>query len=106
MKRNQLTPVIEANNIEDFIQLIIVAASLRRDARLNDFLREEADIARVTWAKTEPAFVRNILNLIRKADNPQAVILEGGTDADDPSGTVGVARGTRGSSASDIPRRF
>ena len=75
LKRNQLTPVIEANNIEDFIQLIIVAASLRRDARLNDFLREEADIARVTWAKTEPAFVRNILNLIRKADDPQAVIL-------------------------------
>ena len=33
-------------------------------------------------------------------------ILEGGTDADDPSGTVGVARGTRGSPASDIPRRF
>ena len=31
---------------------------------------------------------------------------EGGMDADDPSGTVGVARGTRGSSASDIPRRF
>ena len=31
---------------------------------------------------------------------------EGGTDADDPSGTVGVARGTRGSPASDIPRRF
>ena len=75
MKRNQLTPVIEANNIEDFIQLIIVAASLRRDARLNDFLREEADIARVTWAKTGPAFVRNILNMIRKADDPQAVIL-------------------------------
>ena len=29
--------------------------------------------------------------------------IEGGTDADDPSGTVGVARGTRGSPASDIP---
>ena len=36
----------------------------------------------------------------------QATFLEGGTDADDPSGTVGVARGTRGSPASDIPRRF
>ena len=75
MKRNQLLPAIAADNIEDFIQLIIVAASLRKDARLNAFLREEADIARVTWARTEPAFVRSILNKIRKADNPQAVIL-------------------------------
>ena len=32
--------------------------------------------------------------------------IEGGKDADDPSGTVGVARGTRGSSAGIIPRRF
>jgi hypothetical protein len=48
MKKKPI-PRIPANNIQDFLQLAVLVASERQNP--NEFLRTEANTARVTWAK-------------------------------------------------------
>lgn len=73
MKKKQ-TPKIPADNIQDFLQLAVLVASERPSP--NEFLRTEADTARVTRAKKQEPWIRQMLNMIIKASDPKTFILQ------------------------------
>ena len=73
MKKKPI-PKIPADNIQDFLQLAVFIASERPSP--NEFLRTEANTARVTWAKKQEPWIRQMLNMIIKASDPQAFILQ------------------------------
>jgi hypothetical protein len=72
--KNKPTPRIPATNIQDFLQLAVFIASERPNP--NDFLRREANVARITWAKKQEPWIRQMLNMIISASDPQAFILQ------------------------------
>ena len=73
MKKHPI-PRIPADNIQDFLQLAVFIASERQNP--SDFLRTEANTARVTWAKKQEPWIRQMLNMIISASDPQAFILQ------------------------------
>jgi hypothetical protein len=73
MKKKPI-PRIPANNIQDFLQLAVLVASERQNP--NEFLRTEANTARVTWAKKQEPWIRQMLNKIISASDPQTFILQ------------------------------
>jgi len=73
MKKKPI-PRIPADNIQDFLQLAVFIASERPSP--NDFLRREANVARITWAKKQEPWIRQMLNKIISASDPQTFILQ------------------------------
>lgn len=74
MKKKPI-PQIPADNIQDFLQIAVLVASERKD-NPNEFLRNEANTARITWAKKQEPWIRQMLNMIISASDPQAFILQ------------------------------
>ena len=74
MKKKPI-PRIPVDNIQDFLQVAVLVASERKDDP-NEFLRTEANTARVTWAKKQEPWVRQMLNMIINAKDPKTLILQ------------------------------